>query len=323
MKHLSAFLATAVLAVCCTGRTENPASEVPQYFSLTDTSAIITGPLRSDTVTTIAGRIVCMSTTHVGYLREIGAQGTIVGVAGLRYVSDSTVRCSAADVPELDLEKIVSLHPDMLLVSGEGATDYDRLEDFGIRVLHIYDYMEEHPLARASYMRLMGTLTGRRSEADSIYNIVRSAYDSLRISAPHPKNVLINAPYRDAWYVPGKQSYMARLIGDAGGVVLGAQSGSNSAVITLEKAVSLYIEADVWINPGQFKSTGELMETAPILSTLQPIRVFNNNLHITEAGGNDFYESGAARPDLVLEDLRSIFDGNADQTGLHYYVELH
>ena len=261
-----------------------------------------------------------MSTTHVGYLAAIGAQSAIVGVTGLRYVTDSTVRASAADLGELDLEGIVSLRPDLLLVSGEGAADYDRLESFGIEVLHIFDFMEQHPLARASYMRLMGALTGRRAEADSVYAAVSQAYHALRTDTITCK-VLINAPYRDAWYIPGSDSYMARLINDAGGEILGSEPGVTSSVITLEKAVDLYTRADLWLNPGQFTSVGELRDLSPIMKRLPSIRIFNNCKRNT--GGNDFYESGAARPDLVLEDLRSILTNNADPEGLHYYVELH
>jgi iron complex transport system substrate-binding protein len=48
--------------------------------------------------------------------------------------------------------------------------------------------------------------------------------------------------------------------------------------------------------------------------------IYNNTLRTNSEGGNDFWESGAVRPDLVLEDLVKIF---ASEPGkLHYYLEL-
>ena len=35
-------------------------------------------------------------------------------------------------------------------------------------------------------------------------------------------------------------------------------------------------------------------------------RVYNNNAKVNAAGGNDYWETGVARPDLVLADLISV-----------------
>jgi iron complex transport system substrate-binding protein len=41
-------------------------------------------------------------------------------------------------------------------------------------------------------------------------------------------------------------------------------------------------------------------------------------------GGNDFWESGALRPDLILQDLRKIFSpsASADRLELNYFIRL-
>ena len=325
MRILTGIFALSVLVCGCARTASSPVThdESPRWYALNDSSVVTMNPsgTGNDTVSVKASRIVCMSTTHVGYLKEIDAQGMIVGISGLRYVSDPTVRKNAVEVGDLDYEKVISLHPDVLLSSGEGLADYRKLEQFGIKVLHLYDYMEQHPLARASYVRLMGALTDRRAQADSVYAAVSAAYHALVTEGA--TKVLINAPYRDAWYIPGRDSYMYRLVADAGGEILGSASGTNSSVISLEAAVELYSRADLWLNPGQFASINDLRSLSPILKDLPPLRVYNNNLHTTPEGGNDFYESGAARPDLVLNDLRSIINNNAGPENLHYYIELH
>jgi iron complex transport system substrate-binding protein len=52
-------------------------------------------------------------------------------------------------------------------------------------------------------------------------------------------------------------------------------------------------------------------------------RIFNNNKRTSNYGGNDFWESGIIHPDIILQDLRKIF--NPEQTpeyNLFYYKEL-
>lgn len=49
--------------------------------------------------------------------------------------------------------------------------------------------------------------------------------------------------------------------------------------------------------------------------------IYNNTLRTTPEGGNDFWESGAVRPDLILEDLRNIISGNQPDS-LNYYIKV-
>ena len=138
-------------------------------------------------------------------------------------------------------------------------------------------------------------------------------YEAIRRSCPRCEtvNVLINAPYGDAWYVPGLDSYMYNLVRDAGGEILGAKHGFESSVISSETALSLSEDADVWLNPGPGKR--------PEFIGIQ--RVYDNTRMLTSAGGNDFWERGAVRPDLILSDLRAIFEGR-DDVPLNYFLAL-
>ena len=43
------------------------------------------------------------------------------------------------------------------------------------------------------------------------------------------------------------------------------------------------------------------------LAAVERGAVFNNNAMVNEWGGNDYWETGVANPDLVLADLISIF----------------
>lgn len=287
-------------------------------------------------------RLVCMSTSQVAGLSAIGADSVISAVSGLRYISDPEIRRRALSDTDpvydigyessLDYERIVTLDPDVVLtytVSGAEPQYISRLRSLGVRVLVLHDHLEDHPLARAEYIRMYGAITGRSSVADSIYASVCARYDSLRTTVPDTSwkvRVLMNVPYGDAWYIPGADSYMARLVDDAGGEVLGARSGTTaSRTISLEEAYELSQQADIWLNPGPCRTRLALESYHHSFRMFGPLAgglpIYNNTLRTTPEGGNDFWESGSVRPDLILEDLITIFSSAGDD-GLKYHFHV-
>ena len=265
--------------------------------------------------------IICMSTSHVACLSEIGADSVITAVSGIQYIADPSLRqrydeSTIYDIgydSDLDYERIISLKPELIVtytVSSSEPPYLSKLRSLGLTVLVLHDHLEDHPLARAEYIRLFGTLTGKSEVADSIFNEIAERYESLKAEShnAYSRKVLMNIPYADAWYVPGNDSYMARLIRDAGGEVLGAAKGTSvSRVISIEEAWALSNDADIWLNPGNCSTREELSSIHRLFASFGPLAdglpIYNNTLRMTPEGGNDFYESGVVRPDLVLEDL--------------------
>lgn len=318
-----------------------------RYFDITevetcggpDKAVIVISPYNNSRDTLIIAeplrKIICMSSSQVAGLAEIGADSVIAAVSGLKYITNQNLH--SRQVPDigyeasLDYEKIVSLKPDLLLaytVSGAEPPYISRLRSLGVRVLVLHDHLETHPLARAEYIRLYGALTGLEDQADSLFASICTRYDSLRLpeSTTDKVKVLMNVPFGDAWYIPEGQSYMARLIQDAGGVVLGAEQNSAvSRIIRMEDAYSLSLKADMWMNPGPCSTRDELKEYHHTFRLFGPIKdslpIYNNTLRMTPEGGNDFWESGSVRPDLILGDLVAIFAGDS-VAPLKYHFEV-
>lgn len=291
---------------------------------------------------------ICMSTSHVACLSEIGADSLITAVSGLKYTADPDIRKRQSEPgtrpvfdigyeASLDYERIISLNPDLIVtytVSSAEPPYLSKLRSLGMKVLVLHDHMENHPLARAEYIRLFGALTGRSEKADSVFNEISERYEFLegQVSASEPKKVLINIPYADAWYIPGEDNYMSQLIKDAGGEVLGAVEGrSASSMISLEEAWKLSQDADLWLNPGHCDTRKELASVHQLFPSFGPLSkglpVYNNTLRTVPEGGNDFFESGAVRPDLILSDLIYIMsaeDAHESQadTSLNYFRQL-
>ena len=270
-----------------------------------------------------------MSSSYIGFLDVLGCDSVATAVSGLAYVSDPEVRAAAVDVgydAALDYETILKLRPDLVLTYAVSAAEppyLQKLRGLGIRTAVIHEHLESHPLARAEYIKFFGLLTGRAALADSLFAGIRDRYLSLVKETDAPKKVLVNIPYADQWYIPGGDNYMTRLIQDAGGEVLGAVPGRfESSVISVEKAFSLAREADCWLNPGWCATKAQLRSVHPLFADFPVLgkSVWNNTKQTTPGGGNAFWETGPARPDLILQDLRAIFDGT--EVPMHYYIPV-
>ena len=119
---------------------------------------------------------------------------------------------------------------------------------------------------------------------------------------------------------------MAKLITDAGGEVIGSETGVvASRVIRMEEAYALSQDADIWLNPGRCRTLDELVSFHHAFRYFGPVAngrpIYNNTLRMTPEGGNDFWESGSVRPDLVLEDLIHIIADLDGELKYHFKVK--
>lgn len=285
-------------------------------------------------------RIVCLSTTHVAFIDRLGEADKIVGVSGANYVTSQTIRQRVdkgliKDVgyeQALNYELLVSLKPDVVFAYGVGAemAGYlQKLKDLSIPVMFIGDYLEENPLGKAEWIKVMGLLLDKYLVADSIFNQTATEYNNLKnslTSITEKPKVFLNLPWKDVWYFPGGQGYLANLIADAGGEYsLSHLQGSRSYPFSIENSLEYAVSANIWLNTGTVNSLSELLDELPIVKGLPMLSthmVFNNNNRMNPTGGNDFWESGVVYPQLILKDLIEIFHPNQIDHQLVYYKQL-
>ena len=329
-RPLRALCVSMWLAVACAGVPEKPetAMEYARWFSvLGDSTVVVRSPGgQADTLTGPFHRLVCMSSSYVGFLEAIGADDRVVGVSGKAFLGNENVH--AAEVgydAALNYEAIVQAEPDLFLTYSVSAVEppyLAKLRELGIRTVLLSEHLESHPLARAEYVKLFGILTGRQQEADSVFSQVRDRYLAL-VQPEVTHKVLINIPYADQWFIPGGDNYMNRLIRDTGGELPGAVPlRQESSVIGLETAFSYACEADFWLHPGWCRSKSQLSGVHPLFPEFPVLQkaVWNNTLQTTPGGGNRFWETGPVHPDWILDDLTRIFSGSKGD--MHYYLEL-
>jgi len=100
------------------------------------------------------------------------------------------------------------------------------------------------------------------------------------------------------------------LISDAGGTYLWKNTTSSvSMPYGIENVYLGALNADFWLNIGSIKSKDEISIVDLRLADLPCFRngnLFNNNNRVTIDGGNDYWETGAVYPHLILNDLAAI-----------------
>lgn len=256
-----------------------------------------------------AERIICLSSSHVAFLEELGVADRIV----------ATWEDVGYD-QNLDYERIAALRPDLILLYGAVP---QRLAEMEVRCEVIEEYLEPTPLDRARWIVRVGELCGMRqigeerfAEIERAYNEVLARTEKLVKTTGIRPRVMLNAPYRDVWFVPAADNFMVRFVEDAGGqCAFEAPEGSASRPIDIEQAWLAMQGADVWLNVNQYSSLAALLADNQRFTNTPPVaggRVFNSN--------TDFWSSGVVRPDLVLQDLVSILYGTGEE--LRYYKKL-
>ena len=286
-------------------------------------------------------KIVCLSTSHLAFLEAINEDHKVVGVSGADYVSNKGIaeRIRKGEIVDvgygqnLNYELLVQQKPDLVMVYGIGSEVsalVRKLADLGIPAILNGEYLEEKPLGKAEWVKFVAALFQKEAQADSFFVGIEKDYlelSNLVKTMNNSPKVMVGSPYKDSWWVPGGNSYLANLIADAGGDYLGKENTTHeSCVVSFENAFAWASTADVWINMSSLKSKDEIIASDSRFKNLDVLnhgRVFNNIHRVTETGGNDFWESGTVYPNLILKDLIKVFYPSLlKEVDFTYYEEI-
>lgn len=268
-------------------------------------------------------RVVCTSTTYLPFLEMLGVENTLVGFPGTRYINSEKIRAMVKEGKVTDLgpdgsmnvELLLSLRPDIVFAfdMGNESTMLDKLEEAGIKIVYNADYLEPTSLGRAEWIKFFGAFYHKTRRADSLFSNIAATYDSLKQLAAdvdERPTVLSGVMYGHAWFLPGGENSSGQFFKDAGGDYLW---GNNPATGWLELSFETVFEqahdADYWIGISTFNSLDELKGEDTRYADFKAFKtkkVYNYHKRVNPTGGYDYFESGYARPDLVLADIIKI-----------------
>ena len=284
--------------------------------------------------------IVCTSTTHIPFLDYLDESNSLVGFPTTDYISSKKMRAriDTGEVTELgidkemNLEKLVELDPDMIMaytISGD-LGQFDKIEQLGISTVINAEYLEEHPLGRAEWIKFVAAFFNKEEVADSVFKMIESNYVKYnkiaRVKDGNP-SVLSGIVYGDTWYLPGGKNYAARLLQDAGGDYLWSQDSTRGFLeLSFEAVYEKAHEADYWIGVASFETLNSILQADARYGDFKAFKeknVYTNNWRKGAKGGSEFLELGYLRPDIILADLIKILHPNTlPQHELYFHKKL-
>ncbi len=260
------------------------------------------------------------ASVHLSLLEQMESLDQVGGVCDLSYIKTPNLirRAQAGSLVDAgnsispDVEKVMALAPDAILLSPFENAGYGRIGNMGIPIIECADYMESSPLGRAEWIKLFGVLYGKEAEADSIFAIVESRYNSLKellTYTDYRPTVISELKSGSAWYMPGGKSYLARLFHDAGANYPWSDNDETGSIpLSFETVLSQAGNADIWLiksfNRKQLSYSGIQEEYAPYAQ----FKAFKEkNLYGCDTSQGNYYEETPFRPDLLLQELAALF----------------
>jgi iron complex transport system substrate-binding protein len=159
--------------------------------------------------------VICLSTSHIGFLRAINEIASLKALSGAGFVSDTAVQKAVASKKIFDVgydqginyELILRLKPDLIMaygVGGEVTGFINKLRDLGLNVILNGEYLEESPLAKAEWIKFVGAFYNKDQQAAKFFSGIEKNYAEIKQKVANVKKrpfVLTGLPYKDAWWI--------------------------------------------------------------------------------------------------------------------------
>ncbi len=267
--------------------------------------------------------IITLSSTYIGMFSVLDERNRIIATSNASLIYDSVlyqryVKGELIDLGEAthpNVETILGQSPDLVMKyiqRGLEEADY-KIMQAGIPIAYNLEYMEQHPLGRAEWIKFVAAFIGKTKIADSIFNAIEDEYLRLSYLAMNKANkpsVLDGSSYKGTWYAAGGRSYPATLYNDAGAEYYWrSDSSSGSIPLSLEVIIENQADADYWIGPstGSRKELLQIESRYALFQAFQQGNVYFFGKRTNPHGGYDYYESGVVHPHLILKDLIWVF----------------
>lgn len=218
------------------------------------------------------------------------------------------------DALGINTEQVIKLRPDIVMAIAYNNSDshIEQLKRVGISVVYNIEWMETSLLARAEWIKFIAAFYDKDAMADSIFQDIESKYlylKQLAATTEEKPSILSGGNFRGTWYIPAGNSYMGKLFQDAGATYFYADNDETGSLpLTMETVLARFSNADFWVGCSaiSMKELKEMDDKHTLFKAYKQNRVYNFSKRTTPEGANDFWETGVARPDLILADLIKI-----------------
>ena len=279
--------------------------------------------------------VICMTSLQLSNFIKLGAEDKVVGITSTRHLFNKTINNQLKEGKtakigiegNFDNEVIMSINPDLILISPFKRGGYETMKDIGIPLIPHLGYKEMTPLGQAEWIKFVGLLLGIEQEANEKFLAIENRYNELKELTAEGKVqkrpvVFSGEIHGGNWYAVGGKSFLAQLFKDAGAdYFLKDDDRSGGVTLDFETVYNQADEADYWriVNsyPGIY-TYKSLKDQDPRYADFRAFK--EKGVIYCNMREKPFYESMPTEPEVVLGDLLHIFHPNLlpDHTPVYY-----
>ena len=266
-------------------------------------------------------RIVTTSSVQLGAFPLLECVDCVVGITSPEFVNNTEVRAryTAGEIKSVgrgmskDMELMITLQPEAILMDfTRTPEEAEKFGDSGIPLLLFNSWKEQSLLGRAEWLKFIGLLVGENRKADTLFQQIVDDYIQVQsiiaeLDEP-PIQIMYGQDYKGTWYIPGEYSYVTQMFRDAGLVFKSIPHMVSSQPGSFEEIFRDCRHAKLWF----CTMAGDIHTVEDFISKNERYTHFDaahdgkivcDRKRVNEFGGNDYWESGPYRPDLLLKDL--------------------
>ena len=278
---------------------------------------------------------ICMTSLQLSNFIKLGAEDKVVGITSTRHLFNQTVNKQLKEGKtakigiegNFDNEVIMSINPDLILISPFKRGGYETMKDVGIPLVLHLGYKEMTPLGQAEWIKFVGLLLGMEKEANDKFSAIEKRYNELKALTAEGQVkkrpiVFSGEIHGGNWYAVGGKSFLAQLFKDAGAdYFLKDDDRSGGVTLDFETIYNQADDADYWRIVNSYPDTYSyeaLKEQDPRYADFRAFR--EKGVIYCNMREKPFYESMPTEPEVLLADLLHIFhpDLLPDHTPVYY-----
>lgn len=300
-------------------------SLVFQYLLLPEKTGIPEGYPNAMVVRTPVKSVVTLTSIYLGFLDKLNLTDKIIAVDKYDYVNSAKVNrlieekkiTEVGESFSLNVEKVFELKPQLILTYGNGNPMVDgnpKLIKNGLAVASTTIHLENSPLARAEWIKFVAAFFDYEKEVNTVFNDLVKRYNDLALLTKNVKQrptVFTEALMGGMWYEPGGDSYMSKLLTDAGADYLWKEDSSTGSLkLTYEQVYEKAHNADFWVNVHFWNKIGDATKNDPRNSKFKAYKtknIYNYNVLVNKYNFYEYWENGVINCDVVLSDLIKVF----------------
>lgn len=292
-------------------------SNFNEYYIFADSIDIPEEVKTKTTIKTPIKSAIAFSSTQWSVFQKLNELDIIKGVLESNYTNNEEILklinnkqiIDLGRSNHVDIEKVIDLKVDLILYTPYPTVDYSNLGELsGSIMIPFPDYLESHPLGRAEWMKVVGLLCGKEKETTEWFNNVVNQYEKLSKICSETNNkptIFSDLPFENQWYVPGGNSYIAKIFEDAGGDYIWKDDKSTGSLhMDAESILHKAQNADYWrvINSYDTPFTYEQLEKENELFPL--FKAFKDgNLLVCDTRKCGYFENSQYEPEILLADF--------------------